>query len=281
MVEILTKILPYLIWRLKEDIKAAMKYIGLYFCLIFLCLVSSVQSYQPLRWSPVDLYILKSVKNGPSELKIINAEKKLLEKSLYTYNRRGRLLKEVYYNSQRKKTGYTKYFYRKGKIIRESLFDKSGKKLRSAQFIYASNGFLKELRISDRTGKIRSVQSYGYVNTLLVKGVEVTGKEENTFELLYEKKKLKRIIGKNKRTGKISEIFYKYGKTKYGKTHKIKERILLSQSKTSRCRYQYDADGRLIKLSYENKIQYINKAQYKKETKKGKWKIEKEVILLY
>ena len=239
----------------------------------YLCIGASQEAnaYQPVYWTPISDYIVgNNTKPGPASLTVKTAKGKILERATYKYNSSGKLVRETYWDTQGKKKGYTRYYYKKNQLIKEQLMDRSGKILNQLKFFYRNGVLLTNIRNYQEDGNLQSQQFFKYNEGLLVGGEEVVESRKDQFQIFYEPKPLRsQVVIRNKYTGKLLEIFYKYHSD-----GRLKERKRQTKDGiTERCVYEYTEKSRLSTYKYYQKT--ISK------DKKEKWIMTKKVILNY
>lgn len=119
---------------------------------LLILLSTSIYSYNPGKWSPLDKYVMGLEKNGPKKEIVKNGEGQIIYTASYEYDEEGRLSKEVYTDSGGGADGETIYQYEKNRIISEELFSKQGLQEKKI-FKYTVKGDLKEIIVYGADGK--------------------------------------------------------------------------------------------------------------------------------
>ena len=57
-------------------------------------LAAPLAAFQPVRWTPMDAYVLKPLPGGPSSVKVLDPRGRVLSTARYIYDGEGRLLEE-------------------------------------------------------------------------------------------------------------------------------------------------------------------------------------------
>ncbi len=248
-------------------------------CFLFLS-ITSLWAYQPLRWSPIDEYVLRDKLGGPLGLRSYDVKGKLIESIKYEYNSKGRLVKENYYNAQNVFTGYLEYEYKKSLLHSEKLYNTKGALLSSVIF-EERNGHIHALSISNQQGELISKQNFSYEGKNIVGGSERENEQTTDFKFFYEKGILKKITLFSKTSGKLAEILFKYDSN-----NRIIERTrhLYTHNQSNKCIYLYDSKKeRILNYRFETLIDANTPKESKgsKKQNQPKWVLEKSISLFY
>ena len=234
----------------------------------FLFYTYNILAYQPLKWSPMDSYIVGGGKNisFPKSMQNFNAKEKLTQTVTFEYNNEGKLILEKYYNNKNEYTGYTKYFYQNKILKEEKLYDKNDNLLNSTSFTN-DNKNITSLTIKNKKNEIISEQKFFYEKGLLNSGYEKSNGNKDEFKIVYVKNQIKEIILTNTTSGKLGDIIFKYNEKK-----QLIERVrnLILEKETNRFVYYYDQLGFIKNYSYEKLIRKTNT-----------WIKERKIVLLY
>ncbi len=225
-------------------------------------LAAPLSAFQPVRWTPMDAYVLKPLPGGPSGVKVIDPRGRVLSSARYKYDGAGRLLEERFADAEGKSAGVNRYLYEKGLLKEERLSNASGKIVSRTKFIYKQE-VLIALEQFDRNHKLISRQDYSYRDGRIYRGVETTGAQKDQFQLEYRDEKPISLTVKNNEHGRLNLITYRYDEQ-----GRVKQRVREAFGNLSRADYLYDAQGRIQAYAYYNRIN-------------GEWRREKKLEFSY
>lgn len=221
-----------------------------------------VFAFQPVRWAPMDAYILKPIPGGPKSVQVLSPKGTLLSSARFVYNGAGRLIEERFSGSDGATGGSNYYKYEEGLLKEERLVGADNKVISRTKFIYKKQQ-LVGMEQFDRDHKLISRQDYTYRDGVIIRGVETTGAQKDQFQLEYRDQKQITLTVKSSKHGRLAYIVYKYDEQ-----GRIKQRVRESFGNFSRCDYVYDAQGRIEAYAYYNRIN-------------GNWKREKKLKYSY
>ncbi|MCR9143514.1 MAG: hypothetical protein NXI24_14795 [bacterium] len=239
-----------------------LKSLRLLICTAALLFAGSLWAFQPVRWSPMDTYVLKPLPGGPKSVQVLSPTGKVLSSASFAYNGEGRLVEERFQNAEGQSAGRNVYKYVDGLLKEEQLIDPSGKIISRTKFIYKKE-VLVALEQFDRDHRLISRQDYAYRDGLIIRGVETTGGQKDQFQLEYRDQKPTTLTVKSSEHGRLNLITYRYDEE-----GRVKQRVREAFGNLSRCDYVYDAQGRIEAYAYYNRIN-------------GRWEREKKLKFSY
>jgi antitoxin component YwqK of YwqJK toxin-antitoxin module len=122
------------------------------FLLVIAFLASSLSSFTPGKWSPMDGFTLGLEKFGPSSEVVKNKNGEVIYSAEYEYDANGKLIKEKFKDQEGKPHGETFYIYEKGKLASEELFGPDNMLQEKKIFKYL-DGILREATLLAPDGK--------------------------------------------------------------------------------------------------------------------------------
>ncbi|MEQ9367384.1 MAG: hypothetical protein RIF32_24340 [Leptospirales bacterium] len=227
-----------------------------------ICVAQSLHAFQPVRWSPMDAYILKPLPGGPQSVQVLDPAGRVLSSARYIYDGAGRLIEERFAEADGTPAGSNVYEYKAGRLQQERLIDAKGKIISRTKFFY-KNDVLVGMEQFDRNHKLISRQDYAYRDGRIYRGVETTGAQKDQFQLEYKDDKPIALTVKNNEHGRLNLITYQYDEQ--GRT---RQRIREAFGNFSRCDYSYDERGRIQAYAYYNRVN-------------GEWEREKKLQFSY
>lgn len=227
--------------------------------LIFLS-AQALLAYQPIRYSPLDVYVLNPNGKGPRSLQIYNSRGVKTKTAHMQYDARGRLLKEIFFDSKGKKEGESRFVYTDAGPVKEELYNASGKLLTIKVFTYQGKQ-IKEMRVLDTEGRLELRQTFRYKHARLIAGQESNGTGMLKFSVSYANQRPTRIEIRNDTNRVLSSIQYSYDSKGI-----LLERTRKQSGSTHKFIYTYSAGKvayyELLELTRDGwrkirKIQYI------------------------
>lgn len=120
--------------------------------LLLVLMTTSVHSFTPGKWSPLDSFLFQEGLVGPSSEIVKNAEGVVIATAEYSYNKAGKLVSESYKDSSGSLEGETKYFYEANRLAREERTSVSRETKELKVFSYDKEGKLTGVKVHG-TGK--------------------------------------------------------------------------------------------------------------------------------
>ncbi|MCB1326339.1 MAG: hypothetical protein H7A21_16865 [Spirochaetales bacterium] len=211
--------------------------------LIFLG-ASAVQAYQPLRWNPMDIYILEGKAGGPRMLTVYDADGERLNQASFEYDASGRLVREVYTTSGGTPDGYSTYTYSDGRITEERLYDSTGNLVNRSIFTYAGTS-LARMEIQNADGQPILRQEYTVQSGRIEGGSEWNAGENLRFQILYGQHGQAAVTMRSSEEGELARI--QFTRDELGR---VASRVRAQGDARSKVDYSYDSEGRITECRY-------------------------------
>lgn len=209
-------------------------------------------AFHPIRFSPLDLYVVRPVAGGPKSLKIVDKDGKTSKTANLKYSSDGNLTKEIYFDIKGSKEGESQMTYSKGLLIKEELISKTGKVLIRRDFEYTNKNLVK-MKVYNAEGKSQMEQIYRYNRNLLTSGQENNGVGMLTFEISYTNSLATAIKIRNDDKVVISMVYIKYNPK-----GQVIERVRTQGGQKHRFKYYYKNEKiDHYDLSVYNKKQWV------------------------
>lgn len=200
--------------------------------------------YNPARWSPLAPYIMQDGLQGPDSISAYDDKGNLVEKARLEYDPRGRLLKEIFYDSDGKRQGFNAYEYEAGNPVAQKLYNNKEELISSEIRSYAK-GNLQSIVYQDGKGQRILTHSFKY-SPGKVQGAEISADTQDAFVLQVKDGQIQRIQFTSSTGEDLGYIEFKYDEQ-----GRLIERHRKSPGAVERCRHSYDSSGRLTSYIYE------------------------------
>lgn len=221
-----------------------------------------LHAFDPVRFSPLDLYVLKGGLKGPKSLQMMDASGKLRQRATLDYDGDGYLLRESYFSADGASQGSTLYAYKDGRLSEERSLTPGGVLISRRAFEYKGKN-LASITSYDSSNQIVSRIAYTYQGDRLVSGVETHSPDRDRFQIEYAGPSMLAISYASPDGKPISTIRFSYGQE-----GRVTERERILGPARNACRYQYDSAGRITSYSY---YEFVN----------GGWVLEKTLRMDY
>ncbi len=175
-----------------------------------------------------------------------DAQGAILESATYAYDDAGRLTRESFFDRKGQPLGYAEYRRTNGLLTSELRFDKTGKQLSRTEFQYKDKD-LVAMRVYDAANQLELERTYAVQAGRITSGDETSGGATDKFIMKYSEadKRLEALVFIQQDGHPFGQIQYRYDAQK-----RIIERERIQVDKRELCRYEYDARGRVAKLTY-------------------------------
>ncbi|WCL49518.1 hypothetical protein [Leptospira sp. GIMC2001] len=213
--------------------------------------LNSLSAYTPAKWSYTDRLILnpKDQKHKPKQEEVYDENNKLLLTSKLIYN--SEFLQSEEFFRDGKSEGRTMYSYdSKGRLSKEVTYDSSNKITESKEFFYNSKGNLSTIKIFDTDGKLIQICVINSMDREMIQSGEITWQDTKDKEKLSltgsKTSKVLTVMDEKKKPIARVEI-------SLNAKGDVTERLFIQNNSFRKNLFDYDSEGKLIGFSFHVK----------------------------
>ncbi|MCE9597754.1 MAG: hypothetical protein K8S54_07290 [Spirochaetia bacterium] len=235
------------------------------FCgLASLAIPSVLFAYQPGRFTPLDVYVLKGAPSGPTSLVARSPDGAILERAQYKYDASGRLTFETFTNAKDVASGSTEYKRAGDKLAEEVRKNQSGSIMSRTVYSYEGDT-LSAIEVYNEKGIMELRRRYHLTQGRITGGEEIVATTTDKFVIKYDEGSVlpQALVFVQADGHPFGQILYRYDSQK-----RLVERERVQNENRELCKYEYDQKGRVVSYSY---FGFIN----------NQWKLRKTLTYTY
>lgn len=218
-------------------------------------------AYEPGVATPLGPYLMRDGLKGPVQVLALNAKGEIIQTSRLTYDERGRLLTEAFFDPQNAAGGEIRYVFKNGLPVREDSYNQKGELLSSKVRTY-QQGQLIQVVVEEKK-LIKFQRSYAYARDR-ISIRESADKNTDVFQVTLDagqRPVSMALLDQDKKP--VQTIEYRYDAR-----GRLQERLRTMTDSVSRCQYEYDEQGRLSQYIYADRGP-------------SDWKVSRTIRLIY
>ncbi|MCB1175719.1 MAG: hypothetical protein KDK39_19245 [Leptospiraceae bacterium] len=218
-------------------------------------------AFHPIRYNPLDRYVLSAVPGGPKGMVISDKAGKKGQSARLEYNSQGQLTKEIYFDTAGKKEGESRLTYLDGRLSKEELYNAAGQLLNRRVFEYTGKELVK-MKVYNAKGESELEQIYQYRREFLTGGQENNGAGFLSFSISYDNGLASTIKIHNDENLLVSMIYLKYDAN-----GRVVERVRSQGGQKHRFVYTWQ-DDRILAYKLLQEV-------------KGQWELQRSITFQY
>lgn len=221
-------------------------------------------AYQPGKFTPLDVYVLKGAPAGPTSLVARGADGAILERAQFKYDGSGRLTTETFVNSKDAVYGSTEYKRAGDKLSEEVRKNQSGSIMSRTVYSYEGET-LSAIEVYNEKGIMELRRRYFLTQGRITSGEEIIATTKDKFVIKYDEGSTlpQALVFVQSDGHPFGQILYRYDAQK-----RLVERERVQNERRELCKYEYDEKGRVLSYSY---FDFID----------NKWKLKKTLTYSY
>ncbi|MBL8021538.1 MAG: hypothetical protein JNM27_17845 [Leptospirales bacterium] len=221
-------------------------------------------AYQPGKFTPLDVYVLKGAPAGPTSLVARAADGAILERAQFKYDGAGRLTTETFVNAKDAVSGTTEYKRAGDRLSEEVRKNQSGNIMSRTVYSYEGDN-LSAIEVYNEQGVMELRRRYFLSQGKITSGEEIVATTKDKFIIKYDEGSTlpQALVFVQADGHPFGQILYRYDSQK-----RLTERERVQNERRELCKYEYDQKGRVQSYSY---FDFID----------NQWKLKKTLTYSY